>query len=176
MKNKAILTIMCGLARCGKSTWVAKNKKDAVVVSPDEVRATIFGHQYHLDAEEFVWSVTNAMIKLLLDQGKSVIVDATSTTDFSRDKLINIARKRKLKIRIVWIKTSLAECQRRNAKSAEGKKLPEEALDRMARNFEDPVYCDKDVEVIEIPKDQYIRVRMGNYYQIEVEYIYEKTI
>ena len=166
MKNKPILTIMTGLCRSGKSTWIAKNKKDAVVVSPDEVRSNIFGHQFHSDAEEFIWAITNAMIKLLLDQGKSVIVDATSVNDFSRDKLISIARKRGLKIIIVWIKTSAAECKRRNNKDLDGKKVPDEVIDRMAAHFEDPVYdCVDDIQVIEIPKDRYIRTRMCNYYQ-----------
>jgi predicted kinase len=167
MKNKPILIIMTGLARCGKSTWISKNKGNAVIVCPDDIRAKVFGHQFHIDAEEFIWAFTNAIIKLLLDQGKSVIVDATSINEFSRDKLIRIARQRKLKIRIVWLKTSVKECKRRNAKSPEGKKVPDEVIDRMARGFEDPIYdavSEKDVEVIEIPKDGYKRVRMGNYY------------
>jgi predicted kinase len=167
MKNNPVLTIMCGIARCGKSTWISKNKGNAVIVCPDDIRAKIFGHQFYIDAEEFVWSFVNAMIKLLLDQGKSVIVDATSINEFSRDKLIKIARKRGLKSRVVWIKTSVKECKRRNKKSPEGKKVPEEVIDRMARGFEDPIYdavSEKDVEVIEIPKDGYKRVRLGNYY------------
>ena len=166
--NKPILTLMTGLARCGKSTWISKNRKDAVVVSPDDIRATIFGHQFHLDAEGFIWAFAESMTKLLLDQGKSVIVDATSINDFSRNKFVLIARKRGLKTKIVWIKTSLAECKKRNSKSVEGKKLPDDIIERMAMNFEDPVYSDKDIEVVEIPKDNYKRVRMGNYYDEEV--------
>ena len=42
MKNTLIL--MCGLARSGKSTWIKKNQADAIVVSPDDIRAEIFGH------------------------------------------------------------------------------------------------------------------------------------
>ena len=165
MKNKPILTIMVGLARCGKSTWVQKHKKDAVIVCPDEIRAKIFGHQFHIDCEEFIWAFANAMIKLLLDQGKSVIVDATSINEFSRDKLIRIARKYGLKTKIVWIKTSVAECKRRNEKTPKGKKVPYEVIDRMANNFEDPVEEDG-VEVIEVPKSKYVRVRLGNYYAL----------
>ena len=165
---KPTLTITTGLARCGKSTWISKNKKDAVVVSPDDIRATIFGHQFYLDAEGFIWAFAESMAKLLLDQGKSVIIDATSINDFSRNKFILIARKRGLKTKIVWVKTSLAECKRRNNKSPEGKKLPDDVIDRMAMNFEDPVYSDKDIEIIEVPKDKYKRARMCNYYDKEV--------
>jgi predicted kinase len=156
------LTLMCGLARCGKSTWIKKNKKDAIVVSPDKVRSDIFGHQFHANAEDFVWACSKAFVRLLLDQGKSVIIDATNLTFKQREPWIRMAQEFDIKLRIVWIKTSLKICKIRNDKSEVNRKVPVEVLDRMALSFENPDYMDCNciegkgknkfyVELIEVP-------------------------
>jgi len=138
MKNKLTVILMVGLARSGKSTWIKKNTKDNVVVCPDRIRKLIFGHQFHKEAEGFVWAYAKGMTKLLLEQGKSVIIDATNINYSSRQQWYDIALEYKAKIKIIWVKTSLKECKERNEKSPEGERLPEEVLDRMAESFEDP--------------------------------------
>lgn len=171
VKNKPILTITCGLPRCGKSSWIKKNKGDAIVVCPDDIRSNIFGHQFHRDAEDFVWAFAIAMVKLLLKQGKNVIVDATNINRYSRECWIKIASSYGIKIRIVWLKTSIAECKRRNIKDNDGKMVPDNVIDRMAMMFEDPSYNkDKNIEVVEIPKNAYKASDYGNFYAGEMMY------
>jgi len=181
MKNKQTLTLMVGLARCGKSTWVQKNKKDAVVVCPDEIRVKIFGHEFHKEAEDYIWAFAKSMTRLLLDQGKSVIIDATNINNYSRDVWIRLAREYKTKIRIVWIKTGIVECLKRNKKA--DRNVPEEVITGMALHFENldykgPSNDNKDIEVIEIPKrtklenedefsDTSRYAHMGNYYHLD---------
>ena len=70
MKSKAKLIIMCGLPRSGKSTWIRKNKGDAVIVSPDEIRSDIFGHQFFKNCEPWVWAMAKSMVRLLMGQGR----------------------------------------------------------------------------------------------------------
>lgn len=161
---------MCGLARCGKSTWIKKNKKGAIVVCPDKIRSEILGHQFYKPAEEFVWALAKAMARLLLEQGKSVIIDATNVTYASRQCWIKMAQEYGVKTKIVWLKTSIKVCQNRNEKSKEGQKVPSEVINRMASMFEDPVLNKEDnIEVIEIPKRKNgYRATLSNYYEKEI--------
>ena len=147
---------MCGLARCGKSTWLNKNKKDAVVICPDEIRAKIFGHQFHQESEGFVWAFAESMVRLLLEQNKGVIIDATNLTYGSRDKWIRIAKEYGIKVEIIWIKTSLKKCKERNKKSKKGNKIPVVVLDRMASMFESPFYNEykEKIKLIEVSKSK----------------------
>lgn len=156
MKNKLTLTLMCGIARCGKSTWIEKNAKNNVVICPDRIRKLIFGHQFHKDAEDFIWAIAKGMAKLILEQGKNVLIDATNVNYYAREQWYRIAKDYKAKIRVVWVKTSLEECKRRNAKSPKGDKLPAGVLDRMASMFENPIgdngYMESAaIELIEVP-------------------------
>lgn len=168
--KKQTLTLMIGLPRCGKTTWIKKNKGDAVVVSPDDIRAKIYGHEFHKEAEDYIWAFAKAMTRLLLDQGKSVIIDATNINNYSRDIWIRLAREYKVKIRMVWIKTPLKECIKRNKKA--NTKVPEDIILRFATHFENPSYgvLDKDIEIIEIPKAKKVD-SFGNYYWPEVNEI-----
>lgn len=138
------LTLMCGLPRVGKSTWIEKNKGDAVIVSPDDIRSEIFGHQFHSEANKFVFALAEAMVILLLKQGKDVIVDATHITDSLRDAWSIVILKCEANARVIWVyadkdpKKNLDICLERNAKSPNGEKLPEADLRRMARVFQEP--------------------------------------
>ena len=174
--SKPVLTLMCGLPRCGKSTWIRKNKGDAVIVCPDDVRSSILGHQFHKNAEDFVWAISKAMVRLLLEQKKDIIIDATNLTSTSRGDWIKIANDYKAHIRIVWIKTSIKKCKERNLKSKKGQKLPSEVIDRMALIFENPWYYKEkakpEIELIEIPKSRKSkstkeRAFFENYYRKE---------
>lgn len=169
MQNR--LTLMAGLARSGKSTWIKKNAKDDVVVCPDRIRKLIFGHQFHRDAEDFVWAYAKGMAKLILEQGKNVLIDATNLNYSTREQWYRIALDYKANIRVVWVKTSLKECKERNRKSPEGERLPEDVLERMATMFENPTedikYDVARIELVETPyKGRY--TKRSNIYQKEV--------
>ena len=83
---------MCGLARSGKSTWLLKNRAKSVIICPDKVRSEIFGHQFFANAEDFIWGVTKAMARLILEKGKDVLIDATHTTYGSRKIWLKMAK------------------------------------------------------------------------------------
>ena len=172
MANKLTLTLMCGLPRSGKSTWIRKNAKDSVVVCPDRIRKLIFGHQFHKDAEDFIWAYAKGMAKLILEQGKNVLIDATNLNFPTRDHWYRIADSYNAKIRVVWIKTSLEECKKRNKKSPIGDKLPEKVLEGMTTIFQNPTednslfFIEKRINIIEYPyKGKYGEV--GNIYSQE---------
>ena len=150
--KKAKITLMCGLARCGKSTWIKKNKGDAIVICPDDIRANVFGNQFFIPAESFVWGIALSMARLILEQGKDVLIDATNTDFSSRGKFLSIAKELDCDVRIVWIKTSIQVCLNRNAKSDADNKLPDGIIEGMAKRFQDPFYDEGEVELIQLPK------------------------
>jgi len=145
--NKLIVTLMCGLARSGKSTWIGKHSKNNVVICPDRIRKLIFGHQFHKNAEDFIWAYARGMARLLLEQNKNIIIDATNLNYGARSQWYNIAEEYKAKIIVVWVKTSLRKCLVRNNKSPEDEKLPSDVLKKMEMIFEDPYRdpCERDL-------------------------------
>jgi predicted kinase len=136
---------MCGLPRAGKSSWIKKRKKNCVVVSADEIRKEIFGHQFHQQANKFVFAIVETMASLLLKQGLNVIVDATHLTEAVRLPWLEIARLYNTKATIIWVyadkdpEKNLEICLERNKLSIEGEQLPEIALKRMHTMFEEPI-------------------------------------
>ena len=144
---------MCGIPRCGKSSWIRNNKGNSIVVCPDDIRKEIFGHQFHAPANKFVFGIAEGMTALILKQRHNVIVDATHVTSNLRFAWKCIANQCEADIRVVWvyaykdINKNFAACLERNELSSEGNRLPVEALARMAMHFEAP---DPKAEMLEV--------------------------
>jgi predicted kinase len=142
--KEPILTLMCGIPRVGKSTWIKENKGGACIVSPDDIRKEIFGHQFHSPANKFIFGIAESMAFLLLQQGKDVIIDATHITCNLRTVWRSIAIRSKAKTQVVWVYShkdmtrNFCACLERNALSDPSNKLPLDALLRMADVFEEP--------------------------------------
>jgi len=139
-----ILNVMCGIPRCGKTTWISQNKGDACIVSPDNIRKLVFGHQFHAPANKFVFGMAESMASLLLEQGKNVIIDATNIFPYTRSPWRQIAEKNNAIVNIIWVYTdkdilqNLINILERNHLSNEDDKLPIEVLERMANSFVTP--------------------------------------
>lgn len=131
------LTILCGLPRSGKSTWIEKNKGDAIVVSNDWIRENILGASYAHSANAVVWTMADTVLRVVLGQGKDVILDGLNNTKFVRKFYVDIAREYGAKVRMVVIETHLEVCLARNRMKATHK-LPDEVLIKMDKNFEIP--------------------------------------
>jgi len=135
MKNT--LTIIVGLPRCGKSTWIEKNKGDAVVVSNDWIRENILGTHYSSNANALIWSITDATLRIVLGQGKDAILDGINHTADVRRFFIDLARQYKSKVKMVCIMTPVGICLARNSK-AETNKLPQDKLIAINNKIEWP--------------------------------------
>lgn len=145
--NRPKLTLMMGNSHSGKSTWVEQNKRNAVVVCPDTIRKVIFGHQFHVEAEEFIWGVTKSMIHILLDQKKDVILDATCLTWGIRQQYWSIASKYLATKEIVWIKTPVDVCLARNLVD-KNKQVPEQVIISMDLRQEEAQAGEADIVTV----------------------------
>jgi len=133
------LTLMCGLPRSGKDTWLQQRALEgAVIVCPDDIRKEIFGQQFFTPMEDFVWALSFAMTRLLLQQSVSVYVNATNISTAERHRWIRLARSYNVPIHLHWIDASVDECLIRNAKSPSDKKVPPNVISNMHATFEAP--------------------------------------
>ena len=139
------LILMCGIPRIGKSSWIKKNKKDAIVVSPDVIRKEIFGHQFHQPANKFVFAISEAMVSLLLKQDKDVIVDATHMTRSLRASWYPVVKDLpNIETTIVWVYAdvnpikNLQIAKERSKNSPSDEVVPDSVLERMSLQFEEP--------------------------------------
>lgn len=135
--TKTWLIITVGLPRSGKTTWIEANKDacNAVVVSNDWIRENILGTNYHKASNAIVWTIVDASIRILLSQGKNVILDGANHTKGVRKFFVDIAREYGAGVKMVLFKTPLKNCIYRNSKNS---KLPEAVLIKMAEELEEP--------------------------------------
>lgn len=142
--KKNTLIIMCGLPASGKNTWIKdflkKNSADYTVVELDEIRSEIFGHQFHRPAEHFIIGIAKSFARLLLKQGKNVIINSTGLTQAIRNEWISMGEEYNCDIKVVWVKTPLKECLKRNNKRSKDKVVPNDVIVSMNNIFQEPYH------------------------------------
>ena len=158
-KNNKV-TVLVGLPRAGKSTWIETNLKDEVLISRDNTVMELASKKYgtvtysecfRALTEEDQKEVDKIIDKQYLDAvraEKDVIVDMTNMSKKSRKRwLANFPGHKKA----IVFATEYKEILRRNmeCKEKEGKYIPEFVIFNMAKNFTYPQYDEVDeVEMI----------------------------
>ena len=137
MKKKPEMIVMMGIPACGKNTWIVKHAKNYVVVELDYIRRSMFGHQFHKDAEPFIIGTAKGFAKMLCNQGKNVIINSTGLTVYIRNEWVNIAKEYNYRTKIVFIDTPVMKCYARNSKRV-GDKVPDEVIERMFNMLQTP--------------------------------------
>ena len=144
------LYFMCGLPGSGKSTWLEDHKKELnfTIHSSDSIRAEL-GNVNDQSQNDLVFETLHRRIKEDLLNGKNVAYDATN---LSRKRRINFINNELRDITCekicVLFATPIGLCKRNNLKRE--RKVPEEVIDRMVKNFEVPAYCESwdDIQIV----------------------------
>jgi predicted kinase len=134
---------MVGCPGSGKSTYandLAERETNIVVVSRDEIRFSIISEEdEYFSKEKAVFKEFTRQIDEHLTKGEDVIADATHLNKKSRYKLIKNLSVRPDEINVIYVKTSLNECQIRNARRKGTRSfVPEDVIEKMFYSIEAP--------------------------------------
>lgn len=133
--------MLVGCPASGKSTWAELSKNKAVVVSSDAIRGELYGDESVQKDHQRVFSIAKERIINALNQGKDVIFDATNITYKNRKNIMSEVNKFEDVFKFCDIFAEPIEVLlERNANRE--RKVPEEVIERMMRNFEMPVYTE----------------------------------
>ena len=138
--SKPIFTMMCGLVASGKSYYATRLTEEinATVFSSDALREEMFGDINDQDHNSEVFEELHKRIKDCLKSGKNAIYDATNISSKKRRAFIQELSKIDCEKRCVIMATPYEQCLVNN--SARDRKVPEEVIDRMYRNWNTPYW------------------------------------
>lgn len=134
-------TMMIGLPGSGKSTLARKmaDSIGAVIVSTDSIRGELFGNEEDQSNPEKVFGIALHRIKQNIEDGKSVIFDATNLSAKGRMRILNTLPKNIVK-RAYIVATDFETCVHQN--SLRERKVPFEIIKKFRERFEFPTYAE----------------------------------
>ena len=151
------LYIMMGAPGSGKSTFIENHLNYDIHkwISRDMIRFSIVSeNEEYFSKEKEVFKEYIRRINECLNRGWDVFADATHLNKASRNKLIRSLNLQSVSsIEVIWIKTPLEECLKRN-KKREGTRayVPETAIRNMHASIEAPEF-EEGIDVIYIVED-----------------------
>jgi predicted kinase len=131
--NKPEMIILSGMSGSGKNTWLANNpdiRKKYTIIELDWIRREIYGHIFHSNAEPFVLGTAKAMARMLLEQGKNVLINSTAVALSIRKDWVKMAKEYNYKTKIIYFDTPYEVCYDRN-NTRTTNRVSEEAMTRM---------------------------------------------
>lgn len=125
--------IMCGLPGSGKSTFCNEWFGEYITVCPDKIRLALHGQQYVKELEPQIWKIVEYTVRVLLESGNSVVIDATNVHEWGRKKWIDMADKFGIPLNIFVMDTSKEICIERDKQRKAS--VGVEVISRMAKDF-----------------------------------------
>ena len=138
------LHILMGTPGSGKSTWIQNHlDKHTVWISRDDVRFSMVAeNEEYFSKEKQVFKEFVRRIDNALENGYDVFADATHLNKASRNKLLRAVNPQlALNVDVIWIKTSLDECLKRNDNRIGTRSfVPKSVIRRMFFQIERPEF------------------------------------
>jgi len=148
-ENLSELILPIGIPGSGKSFWIKEFNKDNkyIVVSPDNIRKEITGNISDQSQNSKVFWMAIEATKRALENGDSVIFDATNVDSQQRKNLVSeMPKDIKLKAKILYVDPQ--EAKRRVRKDILAGKnranVPVDIIDIMQKKFEHTLTVIKD--------------------------------
>lgn len=123
-----MLTVLCGPAGCGKTTWASQ--QGGITVSSDIVRAEMGITDYRPEDNERVFALVHARIRDFLEGNADVIVDATHLRPEYRLPLKVMARGVAARARLVFF-ANFSDAVKQNAARKGRLHVPDDAMVKM---------------------------------------------
>ena len=147
--NRPTLILLCGIPGSGKTTYAEKYIKEnpsAVHLSSDKIREELWGNEATQGDNNKVFSLMQSRAIDALNNGQSVVYDATNITRKDRSYIIALCPKFvKIECHIIWskIETCVVRDQMRD------RNVGREVIYRMLKRFQAPYY-DEGINEIKI--------------------------
>jgi len=157
-KEKRIF-ITVGLPRSGKSTLrriVMNRNQGIVLISADQLRFQLYGCRWYDEGENFMWSINEHFLKILLQNGNYIFVDETNVYEYARKKIIKLAKKYNYKIYCFHIDTSKELCIERAKKNNDLQMV--ETINKMNDKYIYPEINEGFDEIIRISNNDYKKI------------------
>lgn len=138
--------MLIGIAGSGKSTIAEQlSDKDTFIVSSDELRKVLYNDENDQTHNKQVFEEMNRRTKWFLNNGYSVIYDATNINARRRCELLNwLASETNAGVKYDSIAVSIT-CSTEEAISRQSKrerKVPSDVIERMSRRLQKPTYAE----------------------------------
>jgi len=132
--------IMVGLPASGKTTLRVGALVGACVICPDDGIGYTRDRPWTPTAARVAWARANEELGKAMSSGGPDVValDATNVAPKRRRKYIHMAEKAGMVSIALVCLTPVDECLRRNASRDKFRRVPEDAIRRMERNFQMP--------------------------------------
>jgi len=136
-----LFIIMVGIPGSGKTTVHKRIFPHARIICPDDAIGYTKENPWTPHAAKEAWLNTDRAIKTLLNAETApglVLLDATNVDPRRRQKYIRIARKAGVATAALYCKVSEEICRKRNDARDEFRRVPDEAMVRMANRLKKP--------------------------------------
>ena len=151
MESKVSLILLVGLPGAGKTTYANKyvrEHKNTIHLSSDSIRLQMYGKESIQGNPADVFSVMQKRAVKALNDGQSVVYDATNITRKDRSNIINVCPKYvKIECHIIW--APIETCIERDA--SRERTVGKAVIDKMLKRFQAPYY-DEGIDSIKIIK------------------------
>lgn len=156
MSGKFLLMTI-GLPRSGKTAWVKRNlNPEDVVVSGDEIRKIVYGQRFWQDGETLMLAISSLFMRMLMEQGKTIIVDECNVTRKCREPILEMAKRYGYYAIGAIFPTPKEECLRRADITNDDIIKP--VIERMAANYQAPELYEGFDELVQVQPDDRLRL------------------
>lgn len=148
------LIILCGIPGCGKTTYakgICKDASNVIYISSDTIRQELYGDENIQGEPSEVFAVMQERTIGWLNNGVSVVYDATNLTRKDRAGIISVCPKFvKIECHIIW--AEIEECIKRD--DNRNRHVGRHIINKMVQRFQMPYY-DEGIDEIKIIRDTY---------------------
>lgn len=147
--NRPKLILLVGIPGSGKTTYAKKYTEEyinTIHLSSDKIREELWGNEAIQGDNNEVFSLMQSRAIEALNNGQSVIYDATNVTRKDRSYIIALCPKfTKIEAHIIW--ATIETCIKRDA--VRERTVGKEVIDKMLKRFQAPYY-DEGIDEIKI--------------------------
>lgn len=160
--NRPSLILLVGIPGSGKTTYAEKYIKEhhnTIHLSSDKIREELWGNEATQGDNNKVFSLMQYRAIEALNNGQSVVYDATNVTRKDRSYIITLCPKfAKIECHIIW--APIETCIERDA--ARERTVGKEVIDRMLKRFQAPYYDEGINEIKIVLPARFNRIKYRN--------------